>query len=564
MIKKGGETIRNVLLDLFNEVIRQDQQAPEQWKQNMLTIVFKKGDPKDPGNYRPISVIPILYKILARLLYARLAPQLIGQQCEDQAGFRPHYSTVDHLFVFTCLEEKSHEFNQTLWTAALDFKKAFDTVEHHHLWEALKQQGVQPGYVSLLQDLYKDQNGRVKTDVISKTFHIERGTKQGDPLSSLLFNALLEHIMRPLKSQWEQRSFGVKLNEEPNQTLTNLRFADDVLLVGRSLHQIEKMLTELKLAAESVGLELHPDKTKILSNTTKRTGRPNTRHITIGTDKIEILTRSQHIKYLGRLITFEEANSVEVNQRIRAAWAKFSELRHELTSKHYCLRDRLRLFESTVSATLLYACEALTLIRSTENLITRTQRRMLRMILGASRRRTIPTTPTLTANHQQTTAAATTNPATATIENKENSESDNDIQSNPDPEDTTQQEHDNDEDDNLEPWVDWIKRTTQHAEQQLGKLNINTWIHTIRTRKWRFLARVVQMPSNRWTKAALLWAPQSTSKTARRNEGHPRKRWTDDIDDYLKAQGIQETCVNTATNSTTWNKLERGYVQQQT
>ena len=106
MIKKGGETIRNVLLDLFNEVIKQDQQAPEQWKQNMLTIVFKKGDPKDPGNYRPISVIPILYKILARLLYARLAPQLIGQQCEDQAGFRPHYSTVDHLFVFTCLEEK--------------------------------------------------------------------------------------------------------------------------------------------------------------------------------------------------------------------------------------------------------------------------------------------------------------------------------------------------------------------------------------------------------------------------------------------------------------------------
>jgi len=186
------------------------------------------------------------------------------------------------------------------------------------------------------------------------------------------------------------------------------------------------------------------------------------------------------------------------------------------------------------------------------------------MILGAGRRRIIPTTPTLTANHQQTTAAATpTNSATAATENNENSESDNDIQSNPDPEDTTQHEHDNDEDDNLEPWVDWIKRVTQHAEQQLGKLNINTWIHTIRTRKWRFLARVVKMPSNRWTKVALLWAPQTTSKTARRSEGHPRKRWTDDIDDYLQTQGIQEACVNTAMN-TTWNKLERGYVQQRT
>ena len=419
-------------------------------------------------------------------------------------------------------------------------------MEHQHIWEALHSQGVQAEYITLLQDLYRDQTGRVKTDVTSKIFRIERGTKQGDPLSSLLFNALLEHIMRPIKSTWERKKFGIKLNDDPKHTITNLRFADDVLLVGKTLREVEQMLTDIKREANKTGLELHPDKTKVLSNTTKRSGRPNKQHITLDNDNIEILPRSDHIKYLGRSISFENANTLETNQRIRAAWAKFSTLRQELTNKHYRLRDRLRLFESTVSPTLLYGCEALTLTRNDEHAINRAQRRMLRMMIGAGRRKTKGT--------------MTTEPN----DNNEHSESDNDIQSNPEAQhDDNQAEQEDDNHEDLEPWHEWMKRVTQQAENLLQKFNIKSWISAIRTRKWRLVAKTMNMPPQRWTRLALTWDPQQTSKSARRCEGHPRKRWTDDIDNYLCSRGMSKSCLKVAKNTTTWACLEGEYIKQQ-
>ena len=196
MIKSGGSVLASTLLDLYNEVIKPDASIPETWKRSTISVIFKSGAVDLPLNYRPITIIPLLYKLFARLLYSRLAPFLDKAQPPDQAGFRPGYSAVDHLFTFGLLDEKCHELNINLWTAALDFKKAFDTVEHDAMSKALTLQGVPKAYVTLLCEMYCEQTAQVRTDQLSKTFRIQRGTKQGDPLSSLLFNAVLEDIFR--------------------------------------------------------------------------------------------------------------------------------------------------------------------------------------------------------------------------------------------------------------------------------------------------------------------------------------------------------------------------------
>ena len=95
----------------------------------------------------------------------------------------------------------------------------------------------------------------------SKLFDIGRGTKQGDPLSPILFNAVLEHLMRPLKQKWAEKGLGMHLMHPSGQALTNLRFADDLLLVASSAADLKKMLEDLMPAAQASGLELHPDKT---------------------------------------------------------------------------------------------------------------------------------------------------------------------------------------------------------------------------------------------------------------------------------------------------------------
>ena len=87
-------------------------------------------------------------------------------------------------------------------------------------------------------------------------------------------------------------------------TLTNIRFADDVMLLAKTLPQLQHMLTDIIEAAEKRGLELHPDKTKIISNTVRRTGRSAARYVEAKGLRIEVLRREDSIKYLGRKISF--------------------------------------------------------------------------------------------------------------------------------------------------------------------------------------------------------------------------------------------------------------------
>eukprot|EP00973_Karenia_brevis_P085813 11903845-Karenia_brevis.AAC.1 len=70
--------------------------------------------------------------------------------------------------------------------------------------------------------------------------------------------------------------------------------------------------------------------------------------------QVEILPYDGHTKYLGRKLTFHDQSQTELQNRIAAAWGKFNQFRHELTSRIYPLTDRLRLFDAVVTATVLY------------------------------------------------------------------------------------------------------------------------------------------------------------------------------------------------------------------
>ena len=228
------------MADIFNEVLLRNY-TPEGWRRTRIKVLLKKGDARILDNYRPISILPILYKLFTRVLTQRVKKVLDAGQSADQAGFRPGYSTDDHLFVTTMLFERAAEWGAPIWIAAVDFKKAFDSVSHDELFAAMLEMGVEAAYVNVLKRLYAGQTANVVTDKISKDFEIKRGTKQGDPISPILFNAVLEAVMRKLKQQWVAKAHGVRVGIGQPRNLQNLRFAHDILLVGKSLPQVHKM-----------------------------------------------------------------------------------------------------------------------------------------------------------------------------------------------------------------------------------------------------------------------------------------------------------------------------------
>ena len=90
--------------------------------------------------WRPVAVLSITYKIMARLLYSRLRSQLDGCQSEEQYGFRASRSTSHALIVMESVVAKSIEYGTPVWVVSVDLRKAFDRVEHAALFNALDEQ----------------------------------------------------------------------------------------------------------------------------------------------------------------------------------------------------------------------------------------------------------------------------------------------------------------------------------------------------------------------------------------------------------------------------------------
>ena len=117
--------------------------------------------------------------------------------------------------------------------------------------------------------MYRDQKATVLTDEESDTFEIKKGTKLGDPLSSLLFNTVLQKALEEDIPRWQKkRRMGIYLSDYDHDCLTNMRFTDDVLQFASSKEQLQKMLkccANSRKVLKKVGLRIHPGKRKILN-----------------------------------------------------------------------------------------------------------------------------------------------------------------------------------------------------------------------------------------------------------------------------------------------------------
>ena len=118
-------------------------------------------------------------------------------------------------------------------------------------------------YINLLRSLYLKQEGSVN----GIRFKIKRGVRQGDVLSPLLFNAVLEFAMQKWKAQLLlDEGFALRPNAE-YERLTNIRYVDDIILFAKSLDAAQRMIESLVRVFVECGLGLDARKTKNLSTT---------------------------------------------------------------------------------------------------------------------------------------------------------------------------------------------------------------------------------------------------------------------------------------------------------
>ena len=224
---------------------------------------------------------------------------------------------------------------------------------------------------------------------------------------------------------------------------------------------------------------------------------------------IEILPHDGSVKYLGQKISFSDPHKIELENRIAAAWRSFMSMKSEFTNKLYSIRSRLELFNVVVTPTALYGCATWALTRTDELRLLRAERRMLRMIIGHTRRKSTGT-----------------------------------------PSDESE----------VESWIDWVQRTTKEAELRMDNLNIENWICQYRRRKWRFAGQLACGNHDKWSYKALHWMPEFGPRAAR-CQGRPRTRWGDPFSKLTLSTFGTDDWLGVARDCSLWRAMEEQFIK---
>lgn len=363
-IKLARTLLLTPITILWNKIL-EEETVPQLWRESEIILLYKKGNPADIGNYRPISLMPCLYKLFASCLLERISSSIDSHQPIEQAGFRTGFSTADHIQVVDQVIEKYLEFQRPLYLAFVDYKKAFDSISHDSIWEALHALNIQEKYISILKNIYTNCTSKIKLDRIGATINIKRGVRQGDPLSPKLFIAVLQQITS--NSPWSKK--GININ---GSYLSHLEFADDVILFSECPQQLSIMINELHQASSKIGLEMNLEKTKVMTN-------HHTLPISINNIPLEIVEK---YVYLGKQISFRrERHSEEVDRRVAMTWKKYWAYK-EIFKSQLPLSTKKIAMDTTILPCLTYGCQSWTFDFKTKNKIQTTQRKMERSIVG--------------------------------------------------------------------------------------------------------------------------------------------------------------------------------------
>ena len=233
---------------------------PTQWARAYLVPIHKKGSPYDPLNYRGIAVGSSMGKILDLILLDRLEKFMDQEGLSHcfQSGFRKGIRTSDNLFAFLTMVDKQKSIGQPLYTCAIDFRKAYDSVDRDILLNKLTQAGLGKSFCDILRNKFQNLAYSIKSNgFVSVAFSTTIGLKQGDVLSPLLFNFYIYDLISHFNESCSPVTMG-------DLRVSSLQFADDVLVLAGTETGFLQALRCFDGFCEKMQLRINPAKTRIV------------------------------------------------------------------------------------------------------------------------------------------------------------------------------------------------------------------------------------------------------------------------------------------------------------
>ena len=366
LVQAGGEAMIDVLTTICNKIWKTGE-WPTTWTQSLVITLPKKGNSQLCQNYRTISLISQPSMVMLKIILNRLQPQAEEIIAEEQADFRAGRSTTEQIFNLRILSEKYLQHQQNLYYVFIDFKTAFDWVWHEALWATMRKYNIN---ASIIRAIDKGQSAVLFNGSTGEWFRTTVGVWQGCLLSPTLFDIFLERIMC---EAFDDHEGNVSIR---GRLITNFCFADDIVVNAEEEEEAGILVDCLDTTTTRYKMEIGLDKTKVMTN------NPNCfqREIKIKGQRLEAV---QNYKYLGAIIS-NKGSKPEIPSRIAQTTAALSRLKIIWRDKNISLASKVKLMQTLILSTFLYACESWTLTAEIERRIQALEMRCYRRLLNIS------------------------------------------------------------------------------------------------------------------------------------------------------------------------------------
>ena len=337
---KAEETITPKILQQIFQKIWDTEDIPISWKKGLIVKLPKKGDLSDSNNWRGITLLSITSKVFSRIILSRISEAIDEILRQEQAGFRKGKSCIDQIFVLRQILEQSYEWSTPLYNTFIDFEKAFDSLHRPTLWKILRHYGIPEKIVNIIRCLYENFECKViHNNLLTDSFTIDTGVKQGCLLSPILFSLAIDWIMHRVT---DGKHTGLQWTL--TKTLEDLDYADDLDLLSNSHQDIQAKSDLLVTTASKIGLKVNTKKTKLL-----RINSGNNTPVIINGKQIEEV---EEFSYLGSMITSDADIGKEINTRINKATQAFAMLKTIWRSSTINNKTKIKIFKSNVLSVL--------------------------------------------------------------------------------------------------------------------------------------------------------------------------------------------------------------------